>query len=248
MKRSRSLLPRVLPVVIVATTGLLALKALGLVAQGGYIIQPEPGRSFGRGLTEARRDPFWASTDITGASGPAKKSTSSEADAVKKADVNQPLPPALPTVAEREVLETLGARRKALDDKARELELREQLLKSAEKLAQERLDELKRSEQQLAADGAKPAPELKALAVLYESMKPKDAARVFEKMDVIRLLPLARQIAPKKLAEIVAAMAPDAAQKLTVSMLPVLPKHAPSPIAPGSEIPELERLPVPARP
>lgn len=248
MKRPASLFPRVLPVVIAAATGLLTLKALGIFAQGGYIFPSEAGRSFGRGLTEARRDPAWAGADITGASGPAKKAATQEADAVKKADVQQPLPPPIPSAAEREVLENLGARRRALDEKAKELELREQLLKSAERIAQERLEELKRTEKQQSSEAAKAPPELKALVVLYESMKPRDAAKVFEKMDITRLLPLARQIAPKKLAEIVAAMTPEVAQKLTVSMLPTPARPiAPQP-GPQEPLEELERLPLPAKP
>lgn len=249
MKAPRALHPRLLPVVIAAATGLLTLKTLGLMTQGGYILQRGEGPEFARGLTSARRDPVWAnSDDITGASGPSKKPAAPDADAGRKADPNQPLPPPLPTAAEREVLESLGLRRRALEDKARELDLREQLLKSAEKLTQERLDDIKRAEARLDSEAAKPAPELKALTVLYETMKPKDAARVFDKMDARQLLPLARQIAPKKLAEIVAAMTPESAQRLTTMMLPAAPKPAPAPRGDDPQGEELERLPLPPRP
>lgn len=247
MKRAGTVLPRVLPVVITAATGLLMLKALGLLGQGGYILPNGASGHFGRGLTDVRKDPLWANADITGASGPASKTAGPETEAVKKADIHQPLPPALPSAAEREVLESLGVRRRALDEKAKALELREQLLAAAEKLAQERLDELKRLEKQAAADATKPPPELKAMVTLYETMKPKDAAKVFEKMDVALLLPLARQVAPKKLADIVAAMTPDSAQKLTVAMLPPVRSTAATAV-PEAPIEELERLPLPVRP
>ena len=246
MKAARVIPPRILPVVIAAATGLLTLKTLGLVTQGGYVLQPGEGSGFARGLSQPRRDPAWASgDDITGASSaPKAPAAPKQEEPGRKADPNQPLPTPLPTAAEREVLENLGSRRKALDERSKELDLREQLLKSAEKLTQDRLDELKQAEARIEREAAKPSPELKALIVLYETMKPKDAARVFDKMEPGKVLPLARQIAPKKLAEIVAAMTPESAQRLTSLMIPAAPSAA-APRADGPQVEELERLPLP---
>ena len=165
MKAARVIPPRILPVVIAAATGLLTLKTLGLVTQGGYVLQPGEGSGFARGLSQPRRDPAWASgDDITGASSaPKAPAAPKQEEPGRKADPNQPLPTPLPTAAEREVLENLGSRRKALDERSKELDLREQLLKSAEKLTQERLDELKQAEARIEREAAKPSPELKAL-------------------------------------------------------------------------------------
>lgn len=244
MKRDAALRPRLAPVVISAAVGLLVLKAVGLSTQGGYIFASEAAHAgFGRGVTDARRNPDWMSGDTTGAT-PAKKGAPPEAVAEKKTEPVQPLPAALPSAAEREVLEQLQARRRGLEEKAKELELREQLLKSAEKMTQERLDELKKSEARQDGDGAggKVAPDLKAMVTMYESMKPRDAAKVFDKMDPLRLLPLARQMNPKKLGDVLAAMSPENAEKLTGLMLPQPPAKTPRPVQPPLE--ELERLPL----
>ena len=232
--------PRLIPVVIGATAGLLALKVIGLATQGGYLIPPDR-QGFGRALTDLRKTPAWANGDITGAT-PAKKAPVDAASPKPAEPGAQPLPAPPPTAAEREVLESLAERRRQLEEKARELDLREQLLKSAEKLAQERMEEIRKSEARIEAEAVRVAPELKALAGMYEVMKPRDAARVFEKMDAQRLLPLARQINPKKLAEVMAAMSPEAAEKLTGLMLPrAAPPSARPPAAP--QIDELPRLP-----
>lgn len=247
MKRVAQFRPRLMPVVIAASMGLLALKVIGLSTQGGYLFPGDGARStFGRSVTDARRIPPWAVSDETTGAAPAKKPAEKEPD--KKAEPQpQPLPPALPSAAEREVLENLGARRKQLEERTRELELREELLKSAEKLAQDRLDELKKLEPRGEAGETRQGTEFKALVTMYEAMKPRDAAKVFEKMPAQRLAPLARQMQPKKLAEILAAMTPDAAEKLTFVLMPPPPKP-PATMPDAPPLPELERLPASTTP
>jgi flagellar motility protein MotE (MotC chaperone) len=244
MKTRAQFRPRLMPVVISASLGLLALKVIGLTTQGGYLFQPDPSRAgFGRSITDARKVPHWAVSDETTGAAPAKKPAPPPEAEKKGEPLPQPLPPAQPSAAEREVLEKLSERRKQLEERAKELELREELLKSAEKLTQERIDELKKAESRGEAAEAKPAVELKALVTMYESMKPRDAAKVFEKMSPQRLAPLARQMQPKKLAEILAQMSPDAAEKLTFVLMPQ-PAARPAVLPPESQpLPELERLP-----
>lgn len=227
LKRLR---PRLLPVVMAAGAGLLALKILGLMTQGGYmLLQPPPEKEkFGRMLTSPRRDPV--PEDVTGSVPPKKddakkddaKKGEAGKDAAKPADpVAQPLPPAPPSAAEKALYEKLGQRRQQLEERARELDLRESLLKSAEKVVDERLGELKELEAKVDAGTRKQeggAP-LKSLVVMYEAMKPRDAARVFEKMDGRILTPLARQMNPRKLSEVLALMSPEAAEKLTAGLM-----------------------------
>ncbi len=53
---------------------------------------------------------------------------------------------------------------------------------------------------------------------MYETMKPKEAARVFDKLDLAVLVPVVNAMNPRKMAEVLAAMSPEAASKLTVEL------------------------------
>ena len=48
---------------------------------------------------------------------------------------------------------------------------------------------------------------------MYENMKPKDAARIFERLDMKILVDVATEINPRKMADILAQMTPDLAEK-----------------------------------
>ncbi len=56
---------------------------------------------------------------------------------------------------------------------------------------------------------------LARLVKLYEKMRPKDAARIFDDLDFEVLVPLALEMNERKLAPIVAAMTPEVARRLT---------------------------------
>ena len=53
---------------------------------------------------------------------------------------------------------------------------------------------------------------------MYEAMKPKDAARVFDRLGLDVLVPVVQQMNPRKMSEVLAAMSPDRAEKLTVAL------------------------------
>jgi flagellar motility protein MotE (MotC chaperone) len=124
--------------------------------------------------------------------------------------------------SERALLERLQSRREQLDGRAQELDLRESLLRAAEKKIEDELAELKTTEDQIAAaDQARKAEEdqkLKDLVTMYENMKPKQAAAIFDALDMKVLVAVATRMNPKKTGDIVAKMAPDAAQRLTVAL------------------------------
>jgi flagellar motility protein MotE (MotC chaperone) len=58
----------------------------------------------------------------------------------------------------------------------------------------------------------------KGLVTMYESMKPKDAAKVFDRLELSVLFEIASQIAPRKMSDIMGQMQPEAAERLTVEM------------------------------
>jgi len=137
--------------------------------------------------------------------------------------VQAPLPPVMPQVdsAERSLLEKLALRRTELDQREQDLANREALLQAAEKRLDDRTAELKIMETELQAKSEAMNAErqtLKPVIIMYETMKPKDAARLFEKLDVSVLLPLAKGMNPRKLADVLALTDPVLAGKVTKSL------------------------------
>ena len=57
-----------------------------------------------------------------------------------------------------------------------------------------------------------------SLVKIYENMKPKDAARIFEKMELDTLLEVAERMKERKLAPIMAKMNPEKARDMTVEL------------------------------
>jgi flagellar motility protein MotE (MotC chaperone) len=133
-----------------------------------------------------------------------------------------PTEPGQPTGAERAILERLQERRQELDTRARELDIRESLIKAAEKRMEGQLTELKATEARITVatqqkDEAQIA-RFKGLVTMYENMKPRDAAKIFDRLDSSVLLEVVSKIEPRKMADILALMSPDAAQRLTVEL------------------------------
>jgi flagellar motility protein MotE (MotC chaperone) len=128
----------------------------------------------------------------------------------------------LPSGAERAILERLQERRQELDARARELDIREGLIAAAEKRVEGKISELKQAQAQLGtAEQRKDEAEiarLKSLVTMYENMKPRDAAKIFDHLDMSVLIEVASQINPRKMSDILALMSAEAADKLTVEL------------------------------
>jgi flagellar motility protein MotE (MotC chaperone) len=128
----------------------------------------------------------------------------------------------LPTGAERAILERLQQRREELDARARELDLRESLIQSAEKRVAAQLSELKDVEARIKIESQQKdeveSARLKSLITMYENMKPRDAAKIFNGLDDSVLIAVASQINPRTMAEILAQMQPEVAQHLTIAL------------------------------
>ena len=129
---------------------------------------------------------------------------------------------ASPRPGERAVLERLQTRRQELDTRNRELEMRESLLKAAEKRLEDKVTELKDTEGRVnTAMGTRDkmeAQRFKSIVSMYENMKAKDAARIFDRLDLKILVDVSTQINPRKMSEILAQMSSEAAERLTVEL------------------------------
>jgi flagellar motility protein MotE (MotC chaperone) len=132
-------------------------------------------------------------------------------------------PPTAPvSVAERAILERLSERRAELEAHAHDLDMREGLLKAAEKRLEGRINELKDLEARLnTAAQAKSEGEvarLKNVVMMYENMKAKDAAKIFDRLELRVLVEVATQINPRRMSDILAQMTPEAAERLTMEL------------------------------
>lgn len=128
----------------------------------------------------------------------------------------------VPSGAERAILQRLAERRQELDTRARELDIREGLIEAAEKRVEAKLAELKQVESQISVATEKKdqaeAARFKGLVTMYENMKPRDAAKIFDRLDLTVLLEVASQINPRNMSEILAQMSADSAERLTVEL------------------------------
>jgi len=117
------------------------------------------------------------------------------------------------------VLQALGERRKMLDARAAELDVREQAVLAAEKRLDTRLAELKavetRINQAIGVLDEQRNQQIASLVRVYENMKPKDAARIFDALETDLLVDVAGRLKPAVLAPIMAEMSSDRARTLT---------------------------------
>lgn len=135
-----------------------------------------------------------------------------------------PLLDAMPefTRAELDVLQNLRARREALDRRAAELDMRESTLKAAEHNLESRLEDWKRLkgevEELIARYEQAQDTELETLAAYYEKMKPKDAARVFDALELRYLVDIVSRMKAANVAEIIGNMDTLNAKALTMEL------------------------------
>ena len=126
------------------------------------------------------------------------------------------------TRSEWEVLESLGDRRRELDRREKEMEIHAKLLEASEQRVAEKIEELKALEQRvqdlLGQKEEEEETKIASLVKVYESMKAKQAARIFEKLEMDVLLPVAERMKEQKIAAILAKMDPTAAKQLTVGL------------------------------
>ncbi|HXW27513.1 MAG TPA: flagellar protein FlbB [Xanthobacteraceae bacterium] len=124
-----------------------------------------------------------------------------------------------PSAGERAVLESLNQRRQELEARARELDVRENLLAATEKRIEAKLAEIKETEARINAAAQKKddaeAARFKGLVSMYENMKAKDAAKIFDRLDMRILIELAGQINPRRMSDILGQMSPEVAERLT---------------------------------
>jgi flagellar motility protein MotE (MotC chaperone) len=199
--------PRLLPAMLAAMALLLAVKlqSLATLPAGGppALALVAPAR--------ASSEPSAAARAATPTPAPARPL--------------QAVPPEAPTPeqqAERAVLEGLRARRTALEAREQALAAREMVLAATEKRLAQRIEELGALQQRLQALdrtlGGREEAGWRQMVKLYEGMRPRDAAAIFDELEVPVPLQILDRMGERKAAPVLGAMKPERARSITAEL------------------------------
>jgi flagellar motility protein MotE (MotC chaperone) len=193
--------PRLLPLTIFALSGLLAIKSVTLV-----------------------RAAAGSSSAAIPAEIPAQTTASVGTEAKPPPKPSPAAPPPAPAVSdgERAVLLELRQRRQELDAREATVAARESVLQAAERKLTARVAELEALQRKLealeAARQQREEASWHGLVKLYENMRPRDAARIFNELEMPVLLAVVDRMKEAKAAPILASMQPDKARELTAKL------------------------------
>lgn len=232
MKSSRL---RILPV-----TMLVAFLALGLKV--GEVMRD--GRRIAVSLTESAHAASAETPPAKPAEGEAKSADAKKPEEGKKEETAKPAEgeakPAGEEDADKEneeeekknkrefsqievdLLQSLAQRRQELDNWSKQVQLKENMLIATERRINEKIDSLQKMKKEiedlLAQYNEQEDTKIRSLVKIYENMKPKDAARIFEELDMPVLLIVVDRMSERKVSPILAGMSPTKAKDLTVQL------------------------------
>jgi len=130
--------------------------------------------------------------------------------------------PTLFTQTEIDLLQQLADRREKIEARSEEIDLRAGLLSAAEKRIDKKIQEMKSLEitiqKLIKTHDQQEEAKMESLVKIYENMKPKDAARIFEELDIGTLLSVAERMKERKLAPVMAKMNAQKAKEMTVEL------------------------------
>jgi|SRR5579859_2819850 flagellar motility protein MotE (MotC chaperone) len=157
---------------------------------------------------------------------PGASEPGADADAPDSKDAQSAVPAADPLMmspSEIEVLQKLSERRATLDKRAQDMAQQEVVLKAAEQRVDEKLAKLKTMETEIGGLVDQKQKEgddrLKGLVKIYETMKAREASRIFEEMDTPTVLDVLGQMKEAKAAAILASMDPAKAKTVTAALI-----------------------------
>ena len=123
---------------------------------------------------------------------------------------------------EVDILQSLSKRREEIDQWAKQVEVRENLLKATEMRIDGKVGDMNKLKKDieglLAQYQTQEDTKLKSLVKIYENMKPKDAATIFNEMEMPILLQIVDRMSERKAAPILAGMNPTRAKELTTEL------------------------------
>jgi flagellar motility protein MotE (MotC chaperone) len=126
------------------------------------------------------------------------------------------------SASEVEILQSLSKRRAELDQRSEALDQRELLLKATEQRVQEKIDKLQTMQAQVdAALGKVDEQEdqrLQSLVRIYETMKPQEAATIFDKLEQPVLMQVLTRMKDRSVAAILPHLDGDKARAITIAL------------------------------
>ena len=243
----RAFTPRLLPLTIAVMAALLAVKSVSLVRAAVPAAPAATSASAPATPAPATPKPTPASAPAAPAAGaptagaPAAIAPDAPAEAGAKPIQIVPAPSADPPVSdtERALLLDLRHRRGELDAREVALAAREAVLVATEKRLAARVDELTALQQKLealeAARKQRDDVNWNGLVRLYESMKPRDAATIFNDLEMPVRLQVLDRMNERKAAPVLAAMQPERARQVTAQLAELRRKaNSPATAGPGS--------------
>ncbi len=204
--------PRLLPLTIAALAVVLAVKTVDLSRHATAAFNSAPAGGVVSAAHAAVPDKPQAAAPVPTAPASAPALDPSQASAG---------PPAI-SDGERAVLLDLRQRRQELDARDAALAVRESILAATEQKLVARVEELAGLQKKLqdleAARKQREEAGWQGLVKLYEAMKPRDAAVIFNDLQMPVLLPLVDRMKEAKAAPVLAAMNPDKARDVTAGL------------------------------
>ncbi len=232
--------PRLLPATILALAVLLLLKC-GILLQAVFSdgTRPESGMVAVAQAASTERGPEPAGEQVKPPAGKAEAPGlvapgQAPGQAQAKPPASPPVPEGPPPVSESErtLLQDLRQRRKELDARADAMATQESILAATEKKLEGRVAELQTLQKSLEyLDAQKKQKEdagWQGLVKVYEAMKPKDAATIFNDLTMPVLLQVLDRMKDAKAAAIMASMNPDKARDVTAELAQLRTGHDPA--------------------
>jgi flagellar motility protein MotE (MotC chaperone) len=202
----RSITPasvRLIPAVMAALAALLGLKAVAMAEGAGDVAAQAAAPQQNGAQANAGAAPGGENAQAGGASCPTP-------NFAEMAGLSQ---------SEVQVLQALGARRQELDARAATMDTQGELMSAAEHRLDDRITQLRQLETQVNTllgqlDQAQ-ATRINNLVDVYQRMRAKDAALVFDGLDDGVLVQVASRMRQANLAEVMGKMDPVRARRLT---------------------------------
>lgn len=244
--RNFRLIPFVIIVVALAFSLRLVEIAGGISMLSGMAAYAKNGES---DKTKAAHEEALSEERESSGEGGSEEGASHEKEGEQTADSGDEEPPSVDwrdagdadmeySAVKMEVLEDLAARHRELEAEEERLIAREAVLKAAEQELDRKYQELLHLREEikglLEQQSEEELARIVRLVKVYEGMKPKDAARIFDTLDLDILVSVMSRMSERKLSPILAAMNPERARTVTIMLaeqkkLPVLPKAQPKP-------------------
>ena len=218
-KRIAKRMFRLLPITTAMCFGLLSLKMVEVYQQGTELKQ---AFCVGNVMAEEETPPTEtmeiAQAETDGAEGVNTDADTGSVDTARPTDILEQRDSEF-TAREAEVLQSLAQRREKLETWEKEIALREKLLEATEDRIENKLAEMETLSEQiqelLVAYNDEEDAKISSLVKIYEAMKPKEAARIFDQLNMDVLLMVVDRMSERRVAPVLANMSPAKAKEVT---------------------------------